>query len=322
MPGGPPIILIVDNDDDIRGSLTSYFQKAGYEVLEASNGANALEYLRNAKIDVLLTDFLMSPVSGLDLLRNVKREHPEVRVVLFTGYSTEDVVIEALRSGVDEFFKKPFNYSSLRTAVENILQRRDALGRLERDVDSLVREEKAIVLDNEPKKIPGVVNQLLVNAGKFLDKVRCRELSVALYEIILNAVEHGNLEISYQEKSSSLDSGNYEKLIEARRADPRLAARKVFIDFLLNGEGLQFTIRDEGKGFNWRERTKSIKLREAGLGIHGRGLILANFYADQLAFSEKGNETVIRVFRHKTISRQEDETQLSSAPAAEAPGLE
>ncbi|MBF0531230.1 MAG: response regulator, partial [Deltaproteobacteria bacterium] len=253
MTDGSPIILIVDNEDDIRLSLRVFFRTAGYSVLEANNGAKALELLRAAKIDVLLTDYLMSPVSGLDLLRSVKAEQPEVRVVLFTGYSSEDVVIEALRAGADEFFKKPFNYTSLRSAVENILQRRDALRRPERDVGFLVREEKEIVLDNEPKKIPGVVNQLLVNAGKFLNKARCRELSVALYEIILNAVEHGNLEISYQEKSSSLSSGEYERLIEARQAEPRLAARKVFIGYLLNDDGLHFTIRDEGEGFNWRE---------------------------------------------------------------------
>lgn len=289
-------ILVVDDDPSMLTFLGNALKKLGFNVHTASSGPTALDALRRQPTDLVLTDIMMGPMDGLTLLRRIKSDRPEIGVVVITGLSSEDMAIEALRAGAIDYLKKPVHVEMLKRVIKNAIQVQTALNRRNIDVEALVSEEKIMEFPNDPERIPGVVRQLTIGAPKYLDIGRCREISVALYEIILNAMEHGNLEITPEEKSEHLHAGDYLNFVEKRRADPTLSVRKVSVHYRMDPSGLYYTVRDEGQGFDWARHFRAPTEQEARLSVHGRGLILSSFYVDRIEFNEIGNAVRLAVF--------------------------
>ena len=286
-------ILVVDDESTMLDILRESLTQRGYLVHTAEDGVVALKILRDAQPDLVLTDFMMSPMSGIELLRRIKAESPETGVIIFTGYSTEETVIRALRAGASDYLKKPFDLDALDKVIQENLRIQEELGRTELDVAAVVREEKDLEFDNDPARLPGIVNQLTICAANHIGLARRRELSMALYEVILNAMEHGNLEITEREKSEHLAAGDYMALVQSRRDDPVKGSRRVFVKYRLDDSGLCYAVRDEGPGFEWRSWRE--RDRTTLSCAHGRGLMLAEYYADDLTFNTQGNEVILNI---------------------------
>jgi anti-sigma regulatory factor (Ser/Thr protein kinase) len=120
---------------------------------------------------------------------------------------------------------------------------------------------------------------------------------VALMELLINAIEHGNCRIGYEEKTAWLDQGkDILDLIREKNKDPQIACRKVFLGYRIGPQKSTFHIRDEGEGFDWRARWA--RHGEEGLEeMHGRGIAKAELYLSGLSYNEKGNEVTLEL-RH------------------------
>ncbi|MEW6266825.1 MAG: response regulator [Thermodesulfobacteriota bacterium] len=296
MPSSRPLVLVVDDEASIRELIQAALERLNLRVLTAGDGSTALSIFFREEPKLVLTDIVMNGMSGLDLLRRIKAYRPETVVVVFTAYSSEEKIIEALRAGATDYLKKPFDLKSLVRSVQNALQVQATIsdGRLE--IDSVVREEKILELDNDPVLIAGAIRQVTICAPKYLSRERCLDLSVALHEMILNAMEHGNLGVTPEEKNRRLLADDYQRFLTARRADPGLVGRKVRITYRLDDKGLHYTVQDQGPGFDWRSR-RVHSPRASVAQPHGRGLRLAEFYASRLEFNETGNEAYLTFFR-------------------------
>lgn len=88
---------------------------------EAANGPAALELVASQKPHLICLDILMPGMDGLSVLRKIREEHPETRVIIVTGQSTSDVVTEALKLGANGFVVKPFNADKLLRAIHHAL---------------------------------------------------------------------------------------------------------------------------------------------------------------------------------------------------------
>lgn len=116
-------ILIVDDEPLITWSLGQAFERIGYSVTLAESAEEAGERMSRKGFDVVLTDFRMKGLTGVDLLKKVKADSPGVKVVLMTAYSSEVDRNEALRVGADGFIRKPFNLNDVLGAVDSVLSR-------------------------------------------------------------------------------------------------------------------------------------------------------------------------------------------------------
>ncbi|HEY6394488.1 MAG TPA: response regulator, partial [Candidatus Binataceae bacterium] len=96
-------ILIVDDEKNIRRSLAAFFQSLGYEAESAESGHEALGVLDRGRFDLVLTDFRMAEMNGLELLQAVKRRHPESLVILMTAYATVENAVAAMRAGAYDY---------------------------------------------------------------------------------------------------------------------------------------------------------------------------------------------------------------------------
>jgi anti-sigma regulatory factor (Ser/Thr protein kinase) len=117
--------------------------------------------------------------------------------------------------------------------------------------------------------------------------------SVGLIELLVNAVEHGNLGITYDEKSELRKNFNWEDEVARRLALPEYASRKARIALVHQGDDLEFTVSDEGTGFDWNKYLDFDP--ERAFDLNGRGIAMANkFSFSSLQYQGKGNVVVAR----------------------------
>ena len=139
-------LLIVDDVEAMRLTLTTCLQLSGYQVHSASSGGEALELLRSQPFDLLLTDQSMPGLSGLELTDAVARMHPDMPIVVLTGHTDVELAKDSLRRGASDFVTKPVNARELPILVErNLTRRRLEVARLrEREGQVLFEALKAL----------------------------------------------------------------------------------------------------------------------------------------------------------------------------------
>lgn len=131
-------ILVVDDDEAIRWTLNEALQSWGFAAIEAGSVAEALTQFKADLPAVVLLDIDLPDGSGLDVLREIKREHPEVIAIMITGNVQIDNTISALRGGAYDFIGKPINLEELRVTIRNAIEARH----LRREVEQ-ARKERA-----------------------------------------------------------------------------------------------------------------------------------------------------------------------------------
>lgn len=115
-------ILVVDDDQRVRTFCREVLELQDYFVVEAENGAKALEILRNTSFSLILSDVMMPDIGGLELASKVKNEYPDTFVILITGHGSIDIAKDAIQRGAFDFVTKPFKMVELNQTVERALE--------------------------------------------------------------------------------------------------------------------------------------------------------------------------------------------------------
>jgi DNA-binding NtrC family response regulator len=116
----PGPILVVDDEPSIRTALCEVLNRTGHPVLVARDGQEALALLEQQAVWLVVTDIRMPRLSGLDLLREIKRRFSETLVVLITGYATMESAIEAIRAGASDYLLKPFDNEAVAALIRRL----------------------------------------------------------------------------------------------------------------------------------------------------------------------------------------------------------
>jgi YesN/AraC family two-component response regulator len=155
LKGGPitPRILIVDDDQVLRSEFIDTFEE--YGVIEASDGEEALRILKKAnEIDLVMLDVRMSGLNGIEVLNRIRKISPGVRVVIFTGYGSKDVIVEALRGQADDYIEKPLDVEATREVIEKFLaNKKGRPGSDAMDIKAKLEHVKEFIKRNVLKKI-------------------------------------------------------------------------------------------------------------------------------------------------------------------------
>ena len=145
-------ILVVDDEPMIVSLLSSILRSKGWDVTEARSGTDGIDQLDRGRFDVILTDLVMPGDTGIDLLRASKEIHPDVEVILMSGYATADTAIEAMRNGAFHYIMKPLKPEEVVNLVEKAYSQRQ-LQRENRFLKSEIRAAhhvQSVVGDSEP----------------------------------------------------------------------------------------------------------------------------------------------------------------------------
>jgi putative two-component system response regulator len=115
-------ILVVDDDAEVRESVSSLISAHGFSVISCENAEDALTQLQESRILAVLTDINMPDISGIELLDKIRQAYPQVPVILMTAYAELDITIEAVKTGAFDFVTKPYKSSYLIRAIEKAVQ--------------------------------------------------------------------------------------------------------------------------------------------------------------------------------------------------------
>ncbi len=152
--------------------------------------------------------------------------------------------------------------------------------------------------DNDPTDILfycNLITSYLYNTNRINDEGRAG-IQGALMELLLNAVEHGNCKISYDEKTEWLAAGkNMLDLIATKTAEPGVAEKKVYISYEITNAKTKITVRDDGDGFDWQSHLAA----DMTAGLHGMGIKLAESFVSAIKYNDRGNEASFEIANQK-----------------------
>ena len=114
-------ILVVDDDPLIRGSIYEMLRGRKYDVEMASNGAEAMDHLKRRKFQMVLTDWKMPQVDGMSLLSHIRKNYPEVNVVLITGFANINSAVDAMKEGAFDYLTKPIRPEELEETIQRAM---------------------------------------------------------------------------------------------------------------------------------------------------------------------------------------------------------
>lgn len=116
-------ILVVDDDAIVIKSCRRILESEGFEVLTVSGAEEALEMIKTFEVDLLLIDVKMPKYDGLYLMREIKKELPEVPIIVMSGYPTQETINEVMKLGANQFIPKPFRPDELMRVIRQVLQK-------------------------------------------------------------------------------------------------------------------------------------------------------------------------------------------------------
>lgn len=273
------VILIIDDAEEIRTSLSAIVEQLGLIPLTAGNGLEALQLLQSERVDLIITDLMMPQMDGLQFIVQSRSLNPRIPIAVISAYGDVKNATFALTRGAFNFITKPFSIKEVESIIKKGLRLRDlALG-----TDRLlknIRNRTEIIIPSYPHLIPSVTYYILKECQwRGIDNENLlNNISVCTDEILTNALVHGN-------KAS--------------------AHKKVSITLSFDTEKFSLTVQDEGDGFGAREYTRELKKNELDIPAK-RGLFIVEYLTDMISFNDRGNEITITMYLNGSKTRGRD----------------
>jgi CheY-like chemotaxis protein len=295
-------VLVVDDspvDQLLIGTVME--QAAGWRAVYASSGNEALAALDREQPALVLTDLRMPGMDGLELLEVIRRRYPLVPVVLMTAHGSEDLAMQALKRGAASFVPKRRLETDLADTLEQVLAAAQTHRQQQRLLECLTQLDSHFVLSNDRELIPPLITYFQEQMARFQvcepsSRVR---VGVALEEALLNALFHGNLEVSSDLRQENEDE--YHRLADRRRGESPYRERRIFLDASISRAKAVFVIRDEGPGFDPNRLPDPTDLPNLEL-TSGRGLLLIRTFMDEVTYNATGNQ--LTMVKHRERSKR------------------
>ena len=289
-------ILVVEDEMYVREALEESLKYAGYAVTAVDDGEPAWELLREKGTfyNTVIFDRMMPKLGGMELLKRMKKDarFKNIPVILQTAMSAKHDIIEGLNAGAYYYLPKPYELKQL-LAVVNA---------------AILKNNEYLNLRHQLEKSESTMNSLsLLHKGSLEFQLQTRDdvmtLSTLLsytcpdredgkrllFELLMNAVEHGNVGITYQDKTHLLLEDHLISEVDRRGTLEEYRFKKVKLQLSRTDQQLQFRIEDEGEGFDWRPYL-DFAMDDRAFHSHGRGIAICNHDTGfTLHYEGKGN---------------------------------
>ena len=291
----PSSVLVVDDDRTALMTLEARLQSEGYTVITAISGKSACEIIEKEHkvIDAILLDRMMPEMDGLQVIEWLKKQQnlTKIPIIMQTGSDRPDQIKEGIDAGVFYYLTKPIAEEVLRSVVSSAVKESKQKKVLRSELSS---HRSSFKLMNRAvfhvQTISEAENISCFVANCFPDP---EAVLPGVAELIVNAVEHGNLSISYEEKTALLISGGWREEVDKRAQLPENIKKRVEIDFVKEGNKYVIKISDQGKGFFWQKYMNADPAR--ALESHGRGITRVNMIFSKLEYNKEGNQVLATI---------------------------
>lgn len=295
-PEGQPVVLVVEDSATNMRRLEMDLQEAGYRILTAENGLDAWDILKaNRDISVVVLDRMLPKMDGIAFTKRLKadRNLSDIPVIMQTAAKKKKDILEGIQAGVYYYLTKPYDKDILLSVVgsachgyEDLASLRQDLGQI-KGIMHLVEDFNFKVQSlDDAKHLSSMLASVFPNPTQTV---------LGISELLINAIEHGNLGVSYEEKTTLLNEDRWTEEIERRMLLDKYKNRYVRVSLTRSHQELTLWIRDEGSGFDWREYLEISPDRATH--NHGRGIAMSKSLSfDTLQYIGRGNEVICKVF--------------------------
>lgn len=294
------LVLVVEDSATQRRLIKSLLEKAGYRVNVAHDGREGLESVRAERPELIVTDLEMPEMNGLELVRAIKHEFSDLPVVLATAVGSLEIAAEALRMGAASYVPKS-ELADLVPTIQRILSLTGEEIASSRLSACMTYEEIRFELGHDGSLAAALIKQLVqvVKHFQLCDANTLMRVATALEEALQNAIVHGNLEVSSKLRETD-DGREYFQLAKARRVVAPYCDRRVFVSARATQKQVEFTIRDEGPGFDVTQIPDPTSPAHLDKPC-GRGLFLIHAFMDDVRHNEIGNEITMILRRQRDV---------------------
>lgn len=284
-------VLAVDDNPTSLRLLESMLERGNYKIATAVNGKDALKYLYDNpdSIDIILLDRMMPEMDGLEVCEALKGD-PDLRkipIIMQTAADKPEEISEGIKAGVFYYLTKPLSAPTLLSVVDA--------------AEKQTKQYKVLREEMQQRRLGFGLVQILKCNFKTLEEAESLSPFLANFfpdpdrvitgisELMTNAVEHGNLQIGYGEKSDLIKENLWQHEVDRRLKDPVWMDRIGTVVFERKEDACYLQITDQGDGFDWKEFMEVDPSRATH--NHGRGIAMANMLSfDRLLYNEKGNQ--------------------------------
>lgn len=288
-------VMIVDDDPSTLNLLEKHLRDNNYQTELADGGVRAWELLlaEPQKYSLVLLDRMMPEMDGMQVLDKLKT-HPQLKylpVIMQTAASAPEQIAQGIARGVYYYLTKPFDRDVLLSLVAAAVNDYNSLLNLEKNLESNILSmrylDKAQFTFQTIEEGRNITN-LLAHASP-----QPLEIAIGLTELVINAVEHGNLDIGYQEKGELLSKNMWSEEVHKRYHLSPYKDRYVTLQIQRETEAregktcFKLSIKDQGRGFDWKKymQVSMERLQDS----QGRGILMANNSFIKLEYQDHGS---------------------------------
>ncbi len=287
-----PLILVVEDDRTTLMFIEECLDAQHYQIITTDNVKDAIEIIKkeSENISAMILDRMLPDRDGIEIAKwmNNHKSLPKIPIIMQTSSEHPDQVKEGVDAGVFYYLTKPVKKQILQSVVLSAMRETKQRKLLDLEINKHRNSFKLIHSARFKAQTLDEVNQLaLFVCNCFPNPQR---ILAAIVELLVNAVEHGNCGISYDEKTKLISENRWHDEVIKRCALEKNKDKFVNITFTKTAEAASIAIIDEGEGFNWANYIKLDQSR--ALDLHGRGIARANMLFDSLEYKDKGNKVI------------------------------
>lgn len=296
MASNKPVVLVVDDELYNLELIDEFLDEIDIETVCVESGEHALSLLKELPhlFSAVLLDRMMPGTDGMEVLLKIKENKRTNRlpVIMQTAKAEKEGMLEGLSAGAHYYLYKPYDKQTLIAIISTAIRDYKHYIHVQ---DSLKRTSQTLTMMDK-----GKFSFKTISEGRDLVAMlasSCPDPDSAvlgLTELMINAIEHGNLGISYEDKSKLNSKGQWEHEIERRLSLPLYRDKYVTLEFNRDTQGITFIIIDQGIGFDWKQYMEISPNR--AFDSHGRGIAMANLISsNQIEYLEEGNKVCMTV---------------------------
>ncbi|MBI3004132.1 MAG: response regulator [Ignavibacteriales bacterium] len=286
-------ILVVDDEPGIVQVTSLFLQSEGYEAEGASDGveAQAVIEVRPDEFSAIILDWTMPRMSGIDLLKWMKQNdrYENIPVIMQTAKMSPEDIKEGIDAGAFYYLTKPIQkdimLSILKAAVSDLQYKKSLIQKIKEGDNPF-----GFLYDAEFRvRTLGEAEYL---ASRLANATPSPNNVLGISEMLINAIEHGNLGISYADKTALVTNGTWRADVDRRLKLPENVSKYVRVTLNRNTTKLTLLIEDQGSGFDWQKYLNLDEIRV--FDNHGRGIAISREYLE-LQFFPPGNKVLITI---------------------------
>jgi ActR/RegA family two-component response regulator len=285
---GKPL-LVLEPDDSAKEALEALVLAHDLSMLVAHDVEDAHRQLTKGGVFAYVFNLASVGDAPMDYIKNLKQQSPEMPLIVLLGEGCGESAIECLQQGAYACFGLPLTDIDFDFVLAKLIANHTGLY----NPFSLKYEERLVVMPNDFSLVMQVAKTLVETTLPAKEKNRYHAI-LGLSEMINNAIEHGNLGITFEEKSMALKASRFYPLAIDRTHREPYKDRIVTVRSRVFPQlrRIEYFVGDQGDGFDWRALPDP-KDKQNLLNRHGRGIMMARYAFDEIIYNEKGNEVTL-----------------------------